>query len=315
MVRAKTFVPQALPLLAGLLCLSTPAPVAHADTLLYWDFENITSAGTISTSVGTSGASGISGFASQTGGGPAENFGGSLGMVHLTRFFGTNYPYLKFTLTCPMYLQSVTFDHIHNHNPGFPTYPDYQAQLQIDTGSGFADIGSPVYLTGSNVPQFGGSVSLGVALNPGTYQIRWVPRNLAYGSDTNTEYFALNNLSLNGNAIYEWSDVLQPINADGNSIFKLGSTVPVKFRLAGCSAGITTLTASLYVAKVSDNVVGTESEADSTSAATTGNLFRYDAAGGQYIFNWGTKGLTAGTYQLRIDLGDGVPHTVLVSLR
>ena len=35
-----------------------------------------------------------------------------------------------------------------------------------------------------------------------------------------------------------WSGVLQPVNADGSSIFKLGSTVPVKFQLTGASAGI-----------------------------------------------------------------------------
>jgi len=33
------------------------------------------------------------------------------------------------------------------------------------------------------------------------------------------------------------------------------------------------------------------------------------------VFNWGTKGLTPGTYQLRIDLGDGVSRTVNVGLK
>jgi hypothetical protein len=36
--------------------------------------------------------------------------------------------------------------------------------------------------------------------------------------------------------------------------------------------------------------------AESTSAATTGNLFRYSS--GQYLFNWSTKGLPTGTYLL-----------------
>src|SRR5205814_1146556 len=40
---------------------------------------------------------------------------------------------------------------------------------------------------------------------------------------------------------FSWSGVLQPVNADGSSVFKLGSTVPVKFRLTGSSAGITDL--------------------------------------------------------------------------
>ena len=91
--------------------------------------------------------------------------------------------------------------------------------------------------------------------------------------------------------------------------------MPVKFQLTGASAGISTLQAKLHVAKISNSVVGTETEAVSTAAATTGNLFRYDASGGQYIFNWGTTGQTVGGYQLRIDMPDGVKRSVIVSLK
>jgi len=89
-----------------------------------------------------------------------------------------------------------------------------------------------------------------------------------------------------------WSGVLQPVNANGTSVFRRGSTVPVKFALTGPSAGITTLAARLYWAKVSNDVVGTELEAVSTAAATAGNLFRY--SGGQYVFNLSTKDGTVG---------------------
>ena len=51
------------------------------------------------------------------------------------------------------------------------------------------------------------------------------------------------------------------------------------------------------------------------AAATTGNLFRYDASTGQYIFNWSTKGMTIGKYRLYIDLGDGVTRTVDLGLK
>jgi hypothetical protein len=112
---------------------------------------------------------------------------------------------------------------------------------------------------------------------------------------------------------YTWTGFLQPINADGSSVFKLGRTVPVKFALTGPSAAVTGAVARLYVAKVSNNVVGPETDAGSTSAATSGNLFRY--SDGQYIFNLGTDGLTAGTYQLRVDTGDGVARVVNISLR
>ena len=112
-----------------------------------------------------------------------------------------------------------------------------------------------------------------------------------------------------------WSGVLQPVNADGSSIFKLGSTVPVKFQLTGASAGISNLQARLYLQRLGASGTGTSVEVVSTSSATTGNLFRYDATSGQYIFNLGTKTLSAGTYQLRTDLGDGVTRTVNISLR
>ena len=94
-----------------------------------------------------------------------------------------------------------------------------------------------------------------------------------------------------------------------NPEYLLRQTVPVKFQLTG----VMNASVRLYVAKIDNNAVGTEEEADSTSNATEGNLFRY--ADGQYIFNLSTKGLTAGTYQLRVVLGDGVQRTVNVSLR
>jgi hypothetical protein len=114
---------------------------------------------------------------------------------------------------------------------------------------------------------------------------------------------------------YSWSGVLQPINADGSSIFRVGSTVPVKFQLTGASAGITDLTAKFYHTKVSTGVAGSDLEVTSTIAATSCNLFRYDPTTQQYVFNWATKGLTTGTYRLSIDFGDRVLRSVLVSLK
>jgi HYR domain len=117
---------------------------------------------------------------------------------------------------------------------------------------------------------------------------------------------------------YAWSGFLQPINVDPNniSIFKLGSTVPVKFQLTGASAGVVNATAKLYTTMVTNEVLGDELEAVTSTPASTGNLFRYDATSNQYIYNWGTKGsIKAGTYQIRVDLGDGVQRTVFISLR
>jgi large repetitive protein len=113
---------------------------------------------------------------------------------------------------------------------------------------------------------------------------------------------------------YTWTGVLSPINADGTSVFKLGRTIPVKFKLAGASTGITTAVAKVYIAKVNNNVVGEAVEADATGGSTDSNIFRYDPTTDQYIFNLDTKGLTPGTYQLQVDMGDGVVRTVTFGL-
>jgi hypothetical protein len=65
---------------------------------------------------------------------------------------------------------------------------------------------------------------------------------------------------------------------------------------------------TLHVFGYSDEV-----EAASTDAADAGNVFRY--ADGEYILNVNTKGLQAGTWELRIDLLDEESRSVLISLR
>jgi hypothetical protein len=107
----------------------------------------------------------------------------------------------------------------------------------------------------------------------------------------------------------------QPINPDGSSIFKAGSTIPVKFQLTGASAASSNLTAHILVAHVSNGVMGTYLEATTNGAADSGNLFRYDDTASQYVYNLSTKGMATGTWSLRADLGDGVDHSIRVSLK
>jgi GH25 family lysozyme M1 (1,4-beta-N-acetylmuramidase)/predicted alpha/beta superfamily hydrolase len=127
---------------------------------------------------------------------------------------------------------------------------------------------------------------------------------------------------------YAWTGVLQPINGDGTSIFKLGSTVPVKFQLTTPCVPTGTFTAKIFLAKITDTVLGTEVEATSTASADTGNTFRYDASGDQYIYNLATKTFTngsttplsAGTWQIRIAQYNGTTEigtmgTVTISLK
>ena len=119
---------------------------------------------------------------------------------------------------------------------------------------------------------------------------------------------------------------LQPINTDGSSRFKLGSTVPVKFQAMCGTSPVAGLVARLYVAKGDSTADPGVDEAISTSSATTGNLFRYDTLAQQYIFNLSTKlgytnpgsstavSFTTGTWTLRIGLDDGTSRAVAVQL-
>ncbi len=115
---------------------------------------------------------------------------------------------------------------------------------------------------------------------------------------------------------YNFSGFFPPVNSDGSGVFRLGRTVPVKFRLADCHGSLlTNAVATLAVAKLTDLVLGTGEpvEVDAAGAANTDDLFRVSDL--QYIFNLSTLSYSQGTYQLRAVVDDGTIHRVNVSLR
>jgi len=116
---------------------------------------------------------------------------------------------------------------------------------------------------------------------------------------------------------YGYSGIFKPINADGSSIFKLGSTVPVKFQLKDANGNIVKANnnPTIGIEYMGSNSTGTAWEPHSTSAANIGNQFRYDDISQQYIYNLGTKGLLAGAWKIKILLDDGTSKEVLISLK
>jgi len=117
---------------------------------------------------------------------------------------------------------------------------------------------------------------------------------------------------------YVFGGFQRPINVDGSSIFKLGSTIPVKIALRDCSAqSISTATVTIAVYKISSAILGTELEevVDSSGNANTGNLFRYDTTAGQYIFNLSTKSYTTGTYSVSAKTDHDDSYSVNFSLK
>lgn len=101
--------------------------------------------------------------------------------------------------------------------------------------------------------------------------------------------------------------ILQPINVDGTSVFKKGSTVPAKFRVydANCASigtqGVVTSFVLMYIGSSGNAAVN--EVVDSTTPDT---VFRWSPTDQQWIFNVNTKNLVAGQkYFYRITLNDG----------
>jgi Spy/CpxP family protein refolding chaperone len=161
-----------------------------------------------------------------------------------------------------------------------------------------------------------GAVPAGASINSSTGQFSWTPTIGQVGTLYSFGVKVTDSLggSMQEQIVvgvgYTWSGLLPPVH-DGDD-YKIGRTLPVKFKLTGASAGITNAVARLWIAKVVGGVPGPEVAAEATPA-NTGNLFRNDS-GSQYIFNWSVRGFTPGTYQLRIDMGDGVLRTITIGL-
>jgi hypothetical protein len=113
---------------------------------------------------------------------------------------------------------------------------------------------------------------------------------------------------------YEFGGLLPPLSGTSRSTLKQGQVIPVRFTLTGASAGISTLAARLFVAKVVGDGVNPEVPAVSAGGGTTGNLFRPVGSTGAYQFLLSTSSMAPGAYWLRIELGDGVIHAVPITL-
>ena len=110
---------------------------------------------------------------------------------------------------------------------------------------------------------------------------------------------------------YNMSSILQPVNDTRNgqpsSLFKYGSTVPVKVEITNCDGSHpSNLDVRVTYAKTASNPppVGTD-EAVATNAPDGGNQMRYSDP--IYIFNLGTKYISDSTATVRIDVS--IPAT------
>jgi hypothetical protein len=123
---------------------------------------------------------------------------------------------------------------------------------------------------------------------------------------------------------YVFSGFLQPINDTAHqtgaatSVFKAGSTVPVKFELRRANGSVAVPNALPQwltpVRGASLNAAVDESLYSAPS--TAGDQYRVGDASGQYIYNWSTKGLAAGFYyRIGVRLDDGTTYAVNIGLK
>jgi pimeloyl-ACP methyl ester carboxylesterase len=124
--------------------------------------------------------------------------------------------------------------------------------------------------------------------------------------------------------IYKWSGFLQPINdvaynpTQSMSVFRGGSTVPVKFQLKNTSGtSVQAFTAPIWLTPQKGSVMSASiDESTYSDPATSGTIFKWDSTSQQYIYNWSTKGLTVGYwYRIYVKLEGGTVQSVVVGVR
>jgi hypothetical protein len=121
--------------------------------------------------------------------------------------------------------------------------------------------------------------------------------------------------------VYMWSGWLQPVNDTAHqgaaaSVFKIGSTVPLKFNLTDVNgAAVSAASAPLWLAPVQLGAVADPiNDTGVTAAPDSGQTYRNN--GGTWMYNWSTKGLSSGFYyRVGALLPDGTTHYVIIALR
>jgi hypothetical protein len=110
---------------------------------------------------------------------------------------------------------------------------------------------------------------------------------------------------------YGFSGFLPPL--DSSLAFGLGRTIPIKFQLRDANGNLITSLAAVTALQVQAlDAHGNPLGAPFSPTAAGGTALRND--GGQYVFNWQTKGLATGSYTLLLKLADGTTKAKTIQL-
>ena len=127
-------------------------------------------------------------------------------------------------------------------------------------------------------------------------------------------------MTLTYRVVYAFDGFAQPINdphltTAPRSVFKAGSTIPVKFQLRRADGSLVTPAAAPKFVKSREGLTSAlVNETAATATATPGTTFTY--ADGWWHYNWKTDKGDAGTaFEIGAALDDGTTRTVEVGLR
>jgi len=205
---------------------------------------------------------------------------------------------------------SVSGVNIDNENPTI---------TKVNVANGFYTLGTTPAPTCEAADSFSGLDTCKVTVTGGTANGVGTFNYTAIATDK-----AGNAVSQSGTykVVYRFDGFLQPINdtahqvGTATSVFKAGSTVPVKLQLKNAAGNaVQSTTAPSWLTPVKGGAMSLPvDETVQTVSADSGATFRYDATAGQYIYNWKTG--TGGNYwQIGVKLDDGQTYFVTIGLR
>jgi len=189
----------------------------------------------------------------------------------------------------------------------------------INVAAGFYKLGAAPAATCTATDSFSGLLSCKVAVTGGTNGVgtfNWTATATDKAGNTSTQTGIYK-------VTYRFDGFLQPINDTAHqtglttSVFKAGSTIPVKFQLKNAAGtAVQSATPPVWLTPVLGAKMSLPvDETAVTVSADSGSTFRYDTTAQQYIYNWKTPATGGNYYQIGVRLDDGQTYYVNIGLR
>jgi hypothetical protein len=132
---------------------------------------------------------------------------------------------------------------------------------------------------------------------------------------------ASSTLTTTADITYAWDGFLQPINDTAHQIgtaeskFKLGQTIPAKFEIKDAGGTVVQQVGNpTFTRTANRGSCDANTSLESPVTITADTTPEYKLTGGQYLYGWSTKGLTAGEYRIYANLADGTARYVDICL-